>query len=236
MLCLNKLVHRDISQLSLCTMDAWLWPSGGIPSRIFFIGWSCYTMDDHDLCEHHAHRMATTWALIAVVFTTMTSMLLTKPRSHMYAGAEVRDRYRPTADNTAFPLRRVQCLLILSIPSSQHSATNLITGQLSTASFFILCPERSFPYSDLVLRKPVDIEVGPMATSKQLKQEFIRVKKGHEFFKTAMLANLLTKYYKKGVIVFCAFRSEAHRLHVVFNALGFQCAELHGKMGQVRLG
>jgi ATP-dependent RNA helicase DDX27 len=88
--------------------------------------------------------------------------------------------------------------------------------------------------ADLALRKPIDIEVGPIGTAQSLRQEFVRVPLGKAFLKPAMLAVICTKYYKRGVMVFCARRDMAHHMHTLFSLLDLSSVELHGDMNQAQ--
>jgi len=84
-------------------------------------------------------------------------------------------------------------------------------------------------------------EAGPSSGSKnslevapRLEQEFVRVQSGNErgVNRQAMLLALLTRTFRKQVIVFFDTKATAHRLMILCGLCGIPCAELHGNLTQ----
>lgn len=74
------------------------------------------------------------------------------------------------------------------------------------------------------------VEVAP-----RLEQEFVRIRPGNEGVnREGMLLALLTRTFKKRVIVFFDTKSAAHRLMIICGLCGIKCAELHGNLTQVQ--
>lgn len=73
----------------------------------------------------------------------------------------------------------------------------------------------------LVLKNPLHIDIGPLATAAQLRQEFIRVPKGQEAQKEPLLLTLLATH-RRGVVVFARGRMMAHKLFTVCRLMGLQ--------------
>lgn len=85
--------------------------------------------------------------------------------------------------------------------------------------------------STLALVKPVRVHANPVnRVAEMLEQEF--VKAPGEAYREAVLMSLVTRNYKERVIVFCATRSSAHRLAIVFGLCGLKFTEIHGNLSQ----
>jgi len=83
------------------------------------------------------------------------------------------------------------------------------------------------------LNKPVRLFVDPKhTTSRQLVQEFVRVRAGKEDDRSALLLALCKRSFKSGVIVFFRSKKLAHQIRVVFSLVGLSSEELHGDLSQ----
>jgi ATP-dependent RNA helicase DDX27 len=93
----------------------------------------------------------------------------------------------------------------------------------------------------LSLQHPVRVHVSEMPTSNnkknkamevapRLEQEFVRVR--NEENREAILIALLTRTFRKSVIVFFDTKVTAHRLMIICGLLGINCSELHGNLTQ----
>ncbi|KAK9719601.1 nucleolar DEAD-box protein required for synthesis of 60S ribosomal subunit [Basidiobolus ranarum] len=85
----------------------------------------------------------------------------------------------------------------------------------------------------LSLNKPVRLMIdSPKSTADNLTQEFVRVRQHREADRSAMLASLCKKYFKKRCIVFFRSKASAHQMKIIFGLLGMRAAELHGNLTQ----
>jgi len=81
------------------------------------------------------------------------------------------------------------------------------------------------------LNKPVRLFVDPKrSTSRNLTQEFVRVRKESE--RSAVLLALCKQTFKHKVIIFVGSKKLAHQLRIVFSLLGMKADELHGDLSQ----
>lgn len=105
--------------------------------------------------------------------------------------------------------------------------------QRQTLLFSATMTEAVEKLSKLSLRKPIRIRVDDfdrVATS--ISQEFVVLHQGQLRDRNAILYELLTEYYKKNVLVFCASKWEAHKLMVTLTMMGLKVGELHGDLSQ----
>eukprot|EP01065_Artemidia_motanka_P026708 TRINITY_DN31967_c0_g1_i1.p1 TRINITY_DN31967_c0_g1~~TRINITY_DN31967_c0_g1_i1.p1 ORF type:complete len:708 (+),score=262.29 TRINITY_DN31967_c0_g1_i1:80-2203(+) len=87
--------------------------------------------------------------------------------------------------------------------------------------------------AELALTKPLNVDVGHVAVSAKLVQEFVRVPKEEtDKHKEAYLCELCSKEFPRGVMVFCSRKSRAQRLKCLLELWGLQAAELHQNMKQ----
>ncbi|ORX63764.1 DEAD-domain-containing protein [Basidiobolus meristosporus CBS 931.73] len=85
----------------------------------------------------------------------------------------------------------------------------------------------------LSLNKPVRLMIdSPKSTADNLIQEFVRVRQHREADRSAMLASLCKKYFKKKCIIFFRSKASAHQMKIIFGLLGLRAAELHGNLTQ----
>ncbi|KAF9453798.1 DEAD-domain-containing protein [Macrolepiota fuliginosa MF-IS2] len=83
------------------------------------------------------------------------------------------------------------------------------------------------------LNKPARLFVDPKrTTARGLIQEFVRVRAGKEAERSAMLATLCKRTFKRRVIVFLRSKKLAHQMRIVFSLIGMKCEELHGDLTQ----
>ncbi|KAK0478485.1 DEAD-domain-containing protein [Armillaria novae-zelandiae] len=83
------------------------------------------------------------------------------------------------------------------------------------------------------LQKPVRLFVDPQrGTSKNLVQEFVRVRAGKESERSALLVTLCKRTFREKTIIFLRSKKLAHQLRIVFSLLGMKCEELHGDLSQ----
>ena len=83
------------------------------------------------------------------------------------------------------------------------------------------------------LVRPVRLFVDPnRSIAKNLLQEFIRLKTGHEDNRAAILIFLCKQIYRQRTIVFFMDKKSAHRLRIIFGMLGLNAEELHGNLNQ----
>ena len=85
----------------------------------------------------------------------------------------------------------------------------------------------------LSLSRPVRIDVDPLYNSAdKLHQEFVRIRKGRENHRDAILVALCTRTFKKRTIIFFEQKWMAHRMKLIFGLLNLNAAELHGDLTQ----
>ena len=83
------------------------------------------------------------------------------------------------------------------------------------------------------LKKPVKIFVDSnKVVAWNLRQEFVRLRKGKEENRDAILAALVCRTFKDHTMVFIRTKKDCHRLHVLLGLLGVRVGELHGNMSQ----
>ena len=85
----------------------------------------------------------------------------------------------------------------------------------------------------LSLKKPVRVSADPLYdVAQRLSQEFVRIRENREGDREAILVSLVTRSFRKQVIVFCPTKKLAHRLTIVLGLAGVDCGELHGDLTQ----
>jgi ATP-dependent RNA helicase DDX27 len=85
----------------------------------------------------------------------------------------------------------------------------------------------------LSLVRPVRLHVDSnTAIASRLSQEFIRIRKGYETSKPAILAALCTRTFTSNTLVFFRTKALAHYTKTLFDTLGISAAELHGNLNQ----
>ena len=83
------------------------------------------------------------------------------------------------------------------------------------------------------LVRPARLFVDPnRSIAKNLMQEFIRLKTGHEDNRAAILIFLCKQIYRHRTIIFFMDKKSAHRLRITFGMLGLSAEELHGNLNQ----
>ena len=83
------------------------------------------------------------------------------------------------------------------------------------------------------LVRPARLFVDPnRSIAKNLLQEFIRLKTGHEHSRAAILIFLCKQIYRHRTIIFFMDKKSAHRLRITFGMLGLSAEELHGNLNQ----
>lgn len=83
----------------------------------------------------------------------------------------------------------------------------------------------------LALVRPVRVHASaPNRVTETLEQEFVRAPSSE--LREAVLLSLCTRNYTSRAIIFCATRSAAHRLAMIFGLCDMSFAELHGSLPQ----
>jgi ATP-dependent RNA helicase DDX27 len=83
----------------------------------------------------------------------------------------------------------------------------------------------------LAMVKPVRIHANAMnRVVDSLEQEF--VKAPSEELREAVLLSLVTRNYRKSVIIFCATRKACHRVAIILGLCGLRFTEIHGSLSQ----
>jgi len=83
------------------------------------------------------------------------------------------------------------------------------------------------------LNKPVKVFVDSnKVVAWNLRQEFVRVRPGHEEDRESLLASLVCRTFRDHTMVFIQTKAQCHRLHIVLGLLGVKVGELHGNMSQ----
>ncbi|KAJ1933734.1 nucleolar DEAD-box protein required for synthesis of 60S ribosomal subunit, partial [Kickxella alabastrina] len=83
------------------------------------------------------------------------------------------------------------------------------------------------------LNKPVRVQIDPpKSAAKNLVQEFVRVRSNRDEDRTALLAALCKRHFKKKCIVFFRSKAAAHQMKIIFGLMGLRAAELHGNLSQ----
>ena len=89
--------------------------------------------------------------------------------------------------------------------------------------------------ASLSLDRPMNIDVGHVAVSQNLTQEFVRLPQeegAEDRSRLPLIVCLTTHEFKRGVIVFCKSKSRAQRVNVMLHLSGVSCAELHQEKTQ----
>ncbi|KAJ3121567.1 nucleolar DEAD-box protein required for synthesis of 60S ribosomal subunit [Nowakowskiella sp. JEL0407] len=87
----------------------------------------------------------------------------------------------------------------------------------------------------LSLNRPVRLFVDANTSiAKRLVQEFIRVRAHRESSRPAILLALVSRTYKKRVLVFVASKASAQYMRVLLQVCGIKAAELHGNLTQAQ--
>lgn len=91
---------------------------------------------------------------------------------------------------------------------------------------------------NLSLNNPKKVAISAqMSIVDTLVQEFIRVRKGTDADREAIVLSLCKRTFKSRVIIFCKSKSLAHRTTLVLGLAGLKAGELHGNLTQAqRLG
>ncbi|KAJ2805995.1 nucleolar DEAD-box protein required for synthesis of 60S ribosomal subunit [Coemansia guatemalensis] len=85
----------------------------------------------------------------------------------------------------------------------------------------------------LSLHKPVRVQIDPpKSAAKGLIQEFVRVRTSRDEDRTALLAALCKRHFRRRCIIFFRSKVAAHQMKIVFGLLGLRAAELHGNLSQ----
>ncbi|XP_021914153.1 probable ATP-dependent RNA helicase DDX27 isoform X2 [Zootermopsis nevadensis] len=83
------------------------------------------------------------------------------------------------------------------------------------------------------LKKPVKVFVDSnRVVAFNLRQEFVRIRAGHEGDREAILAALICRTFRDHTMVFVQTKKQAHQIHILLGLLGIKVAELHGNMSQ----
>ncbi|XP_049852141.1 uncharacterized protein LOC126329591 [Schistocerca gregaria] len=87
--------------------------------------------------------------------------------------------------------------------------------------------------ASLSLQNPVELKLNPLyQVADKLTQEFIRVRSGSPYQKSAFLLCLCTRTFKSRVLIFCTHKRTAHDLKILFALVRLSAAELHGDLTQ----
>eukprot|EP01062_Namystynia_karyoxenos_P082097 TRINITY_DN9181_c0_g1_i1.p1 TRINITY_DN9181_c0_g1~~TRINITY_DN9181_c0_g1_i1.p1 ORF type:complete len:727 (+),score=309.08 TRINITY_DN9181_c0_g1_i1:91-2271(+) len=87
--------------------------------------------------------------------------------------------------------------------------------------------------AELALTKPLNVDVGHVAVSPNLTQEFVRIPREHpDKHKDAYVSELCAKEFTRGVMVFCERKTRAQHVRVVLELSGVNAVELHQNMSQ----
>ena len=91
---------------------------------------------------------------------------------------------------------------------------------------------------NLSLNKPKLVAINKeMSIVDTLVQEFIRVRKGTDEDREAIVLSLCKRTFKSKVIIFCKSKALAHRTTLILGLSGLKAGELHGNLTQAqRLG
>merc|ERR1719167_900887 len=83
------------------------------------------------------------------------------------------------------------------------------------------------------LNKPVKVFVDSnKVVAWNLRQEFVRVRRGREEDREALLAALVCRTFRDHTMIFIQTKAQCHRLHIMLGLLGVRVGELHGNMSQ----
>merc|ERR1719347_390843 len=83
------------------------------------------------------------------------------------------------------------------------------------------------------LNKPVKVFVDSnKVVAWNLRQEFVRVRPGHEEDRESLLAALVCRTFRDHTMIFIQTKAQCHRLHIMLGLLGVRVGELHGNMSQ----
>ena len=83
------------------------------------------------------------------------------------------------------------------------------------------------------LNKPVKVFVDSnKVVAWNLRQEFVRVRRGREEDREALLAALVCRTFRDHTMIFIQTKVQCHRLHIMLGLLGVRVGELHGNMSQ----
>ncbi|XP_076046841.1 dead-box helicase Rs1 [Oratosquilla oratoria] len=85
------------------------------------------------------------------------------------------------------------------------------------------------------LKNPVKVFVNNNTdVAQNLRQEFVRLRKGKEDDREAVLAYLVYRTFHDHCMVFVQTKVQTHRLHVLLGLLGVRVGELHGNLNQIQ--
>lgn len=85
------------------------------------------------------------------------------------------------------------------------------------------------------LKKPVKIFVNSNTdVALNLRQEFIRIRPNYEGDREAIIAGLVSRYFRDHTMVFMQTKKETHRMHIILGLLGLHVGELHGNLTQTQ--
>ncbi|KAK8728960.1 hypothetical protein OTU49_008899, partial [Cherax quadricarinatus] len=83
------------------------------------------------------------------------------------------------------------------------------------------------------LKNPVKIFVNENTdVAKNLRQEFVRIRKNREDYRKAVLAYLVSRSFSHNCMVFVGTKVLAHHLNILLGLLGVRSGELHGNLKQ----
>lgn len=83
------------------------------------------------------------------------------------------------------------------------------------------------------LKDPVKVFVNENTdVARNLRQEFVRIRKNYENYREAMLAYLVSRSFSQNCMVFVETKVMAHRLNILLGLLGVRSGELHGNLKQ----
>ena len=83
------------------------------------------------------------------------------------------------------------------------------------------------------LNKPVKVFVDSnKVVAWNLRQEFVRVRRGREEDREALLSALVCRTFRDHTMIFIQTKAQCHRLHIMLGLLGVRVGELHGNMSQ----
>uniref|UniRef100_A0A6B2KYT6 RNA helicase n=1 Tax=Arcella intermedia TaxID=1963864 RepID=A0A6B2KYT6_9EUKA len=104
-----------------------------------------------------------------------------------------------------------------------------------TMLFSATMTEKVSELATLSLIRPVRIATDPlMHTSRKLTQEFVKIKRGSEVDREAVLLALCKKTFKTATLIFFQEKAKVHRMKIIFGMAGLNAAELHGNLTQIQ--
>ncbi|XP_042211473.1 probable ATP-dependent RNA helicase DDX27 [Homarus americanus] len=107
------------------------------------------------------------------------------------------------------------------------------SGKCQTMLFSATMTSKVKELAVVSLKNPVKVFVNENTdVAKNLRQEFIRIRKKYDGHREAMLAYLVSRSFSQNCIVFVETKVLAHRLNILLGLMGVRCDELHSNLKQ----